>query len=341
MEKRQTDPEQLHKNKRHYLDFSLTFSVVMPLFNAESYLREALNSVTGQSYPSWEIIAVDDGSNDATREILEEFHKKHNNLKILQHEGGTNKGVSASRNLAVRNAKGSWIALLDADDTWHPDKLLNEAEIINSYSNVVLIYSKAERIYDKFYTSNKDNSLYGSGKEGEIKDAFRKLLPGFHTSTSAVTFKKEAFLKCGGFNENMRFSEDTLMFHQIMEHGNVYCIDKVLGTHRIHSSSVVSNTPVVNKITSRFFVYEQLIHKVREENKPFVSKALVNPGLKKIFRSFLLYPHNNPKLAVHYLKRTLSNPEILTFHKIKALFLFAAEIAVSPLKALWLLIGYK
>lgn len=337
MEKRQTDPEQLYKNKRHSLDFFLTFSVVMPIYNAESYLREALQSVVSQSYPYWEIIAVDDGSNDATREILEEFYKKHNNLKILQHEGRTNKGVSASRNLAVRNANGSWIALLDADDTWYPDKLLYEAQIINSYPDLVLIYSKAERIHDQF-NSSKKNSLYGSGKEGEIKDAFRKLLPGFLTSTSAVTFRKDAFLKCGGFNENMRFAEDTLMFHQLMEHGNVYCIDKVLGTHRIHNSSVVSNTAVEKRITSRFFVYEQLIHKVRKENKPFVSKALVGIGLEKIFRNFLLYPHNNPKLAVHYLKRTLFNPEILTFHKIKALIFFAAEIFASPLKALWLLL---
>lgn len=308
----------------------------MPLFNSAVYLRGAIQSVLSQSWTGWEIIAVDDGSDDNTLDLLKEFEKSCSKIKIFQHEGGKNKGVSASRNLAISKSIGNWIALLDADDFWYPEKLEREARIINSFPDAVLIYSKAERIEEESDININDIHIYGSGKEGEIKNAFRTLLPGFFTSTSAVTFKKETFLRCGGFNENLRFAEDTLLFHQIMEHGSVYCIDKILGAHRIHNLSVVSNTSYEKKITARFIVYEALLKKVKKENMPLVSYALVNTGLKKIFRNYLLYPFNKPGLAFTYLVRTIKNPDVLIRHKIRAIAFFISEIVFSPLKAAWL-----
>ena len=341
MEKRQTDPEKLQENKRNLLSVPVKFSVVMPLYNAAPYVKEAVQSVLEQSYPNWELIVVDDGSDDGSLDIVNDFAERNSKIKILTHDGGQNKGVSATRNLAINKSTGSWISLIDADDTWYPDKLKREAQIICLHPEVVLLYSKAKRNQEKPDPKNNAKLVYGTGENGEIKEPFKKLLPGFFTSTSAVTFKKEVFVKCGGFNENMRFSEDTLMFHQIMEHGNVYCIDEILGTHRIHDSSAVSNTSLEKRITSRFIVYEQLLKKVRVENKKLVSGALVNTGLLKIFRSYLLYPYNKPKLAYQYLIRTINFPDVLILHKIKAIILFVTEVLISPLKAIWLKIRHK
>lgn len=336
MEKRQNYSEELQEDKGFILNVPVFFSVIMPLFNSAVYLKEAIQSVLDQSWTDWEIIAVDDGSGDNTMELLKEYEKSCSKIKIFQHEGCKNKGVSASRNLAISKSIGNWIALLDADDFWYPEKLEREARIINSYPDAVMIYSKAERLEEESGKNNNDNHVYGSGSEGEIKNAFRTLLPGFFTSTSAVTFKKETFLKCGGFDENLRFAEDTLMFHQIMEHGSVYCIDKMLSAHRIHKLSAVSNTPHEKKITARFVVYEALIKKVKKENIPIVSSALVNTGLKKIFRNYLIYPFNKPGLTFTYLARAIKNPDVLIRHKKKAIALFILEIVFSPLKAAWL-----
>jgi len=179
------------------------------------------------------------------------------------------------------------------------------------------------------------------GKHGEISDSFRNLIAGFITSTSAVTFKKEHFIKCGGFNEKFRFSEDTLLFHQLMEHGNVFCIDEVLGTHRIHKESVVSNTSLQNKIISRYKVYENLLLKVKKENIPLVSAALLNPGLLKIFRTFILYPYNRFDLIFIYLGKTLNNSNLFGYHKIQAILMFIREILISPFKIIWLKIKFN
>ena len=114
-------------------------------------------------------------------------------------------------------------------------------ESFSSHPDVSFIIQQSKKNLHRYKTLYpSENSSYGTGKNGEISDPFKKLISGFTTSTSAVTFKKEIFIKCGGFNEEFRFSEDTLLFHQLMEHGNVFCIDEVLGTHRIHESSIVS-----------------------------------------------------------------------------------------------------
>lgn len=341
MEKRQTDPEKLQENKRSLLKLPVKFSVVMPLYNAAPYVKEAVLSVLEQTYSEWELIVVDDGSDDGSLDIIRNFAEKNSKIKIFTHDGGLNRGVSATRNLAIYKSTGSWIALLDADDTWYPDKLKKEAQIISIHPEVVLLYSKAKRNQETPDPKYNSKLVYGTGENGVIKEPFKKLLPGFFTSTSAVTFKKEVFVKCGGFNENLRFSEDTLMFHQIMEHGNVYCIDEILGTHRIHDSSAVSTATPEKKITSRYIVYEQLIKRVRKENKKLVADALVDTGLLKIFRSYLFYPQNKPKVAYQYLKRTIYNRDLFILHKIKALILFIIEVFLAPLKTFWLKTRHK
>lgn len=308
----------------------------MPVYNGALFLEDAIRSVLEQTYLNWELIIVDDGSTDNSLRIAKAFKGEYEKIKVLQHEGRCNKGVSASRNMAIREAKGNWIALLDADDKWFPGKLKKEAEIIEKHPDVVLLYSKAEKIYSDTSFDQSVTSVYGSGKNGEISNPFKRLLPGFITSTSAVTFKKEIFLKCGGFNEKLNFSEDTLLFHQLMEHGNVYCIDEILSTHRIHRTSVVSNTSVEKRVVSRYIVYEQLLSRVKEENIPLVSAALVSTGLLKIFRSFILYPANRFDIVFEYLNKTLINSNVLVRHKIKAIFMLIREILIAPVKSIWL-----
>lgn len=317
------------------------FSVIIPVFNGERFLEEAIHSVLEQTYTNWELIIIDDGSTDRSIEIAHALGKMIKKIIVLQHEGAQHKGVSASRNLAINISKGNWISLLDSDDSWFPDKLEREVQVICSHPETGLIYSKAQKSYTDKSIIPTNIALYGMGATGEITDPFRKLIAGFLVSTSAVTFKKENFIKCGGFNEKFIFSEDTLLFHQLMEHGNVFCIDETLGTHRIHESSVVSTTSPDKKVISRYMVYEQLILNVKTVNIPLVSSALINPGLQRIFRTFILYPTNRFDLVLEYLVKTLGNSKILIRHKIKAIFMFLTEILISPMKAIWLKVKFR
>ena len=96
-------------------------SVIMPAYNAEKYIAEAIQSVISQTYPNWELIILDDGSTDGTAGIAESFAKSDHRIHSLQNP--QNMGVARTRNRGFDLANGEWIALLDSDDIWHRDKL--------------------------------------------------------------------------------------------------------------------------------------------------------------------------------------------------------------------------
>jgi len=101
-------------------------SIIVPAYNAEKYIGEAIESVLRQTYPYFEVIIVDDGSKDRTVEIVKSFKDKR--IHLIQHS--KNKGVSAARNIAMKHAEGKWFALLDADDQWLPERLEKLMEIL-------------------------------------------------------------------------------------------------------------------------------------------------------------------------------------------------------------------
>ena len=95
-------------------------SIVMPSYNTDGYIKESIESVLYQSYPYWELIIVDDCSTDNTDEIIKPY-LTDDRIRYLKNE--KNSGAAVSRNYALREAKGKWVAFLDSDDLWHPEKL--------------------------------------------------------------------------------------------------------------------------------------------------------------------------------------------------------------------------
>jgi len=94
-------------------------SVVIPFLNGEQFLREAIESVFAQTYSHWELLLVDDGSSDASTQIAMRYAQQNGEkVRYLDHDGHLNRGVCASRNLGIRQARGELIALLDVDDVW-------------------------------------------------------------------------------------------------------------------------------------------------------------------------------------------------------------------------------
>lgn len=115
-------------------------SVVMVFFNEERFLQEAIDSVFAQSYDNWEMLLVDDGSTDKSSEIALGYAERYSEKMLyLEHDGHRNRGTSASRNLAIRNAKGEYIAFLDADDVWLPCILEQQVAIMDSQPEAALV----------------------------------------------------------------------------------------------------------------------------------------------------------------------------------------------------------
>jgi glycosyltransferase involved in cell wall biosynthesis/SAM-dependent methyltransferase len=116
-------------------------SVVAIFLNAERFLAEAIQSVIAQTYPTWELLLVDDGSSDGSSAIARGLaDREPNRVRYLEHPGHRNQGMSASRNLGLHHARGEYLALLDADDVWLPEKLERQVAILEAHPQVALLF---------------------------------------------------------------------------------------------------------------------------------------------------------------------------------------------------------
>jgi len=126
-------------------------SIITPSYNSEAFIKETINSVLSQSYKRWEMIIVDDSSSDKSLSIIKTFIERDKRIKLIQNI--QNMGVAKSRNRAIKEAKGEYIALLDADDVWLPHKLATQISLMQEH-NILVSYST-------YYTINQESKTIG------------------------------------------------------------------------------------------------------------------------------------------------------------------------------------
>src|SRR5919106_701644 len=132
-------------------------STVSIFLNGLEFLDEAIQSVFAQTYPHWELIFVDDGSSDGSSEIARGYAERYpDQIRYLEHEGHRNLGMSASRNLGIRESTGDYVALLDADDVWLSGKLEHQVGILERNPDAAMVYGPAEWWYS--WTGRLDDS---------------------------------------------------------------------------------------------------------------------------------------------------------------------------------------
>ena len=184
-------------------------SIVIPVYNSQEYISGCLFSIINQSYKNVEIIIVDDGSTDQTDTIINEIIDKNENVKIVLNKQ-QNSGPSVARNNGIRLAQGEFIAFLDSDDQWYPNKLerlLDEFEKDNELDVVGSLYSIGEKVTFK----RTDGSLeYLS---------LKKLLFKNYLLTSGVVCRAKVFSNVH-FNEHQKYSEDYRLWLEIAAQGN-------------------------------------------------------------------------------------------------------------------------
>lgn len=177
-------------------------SIIIPCFNSERTIERAIFSIEKQTYKDIEVICIDDGSTDQTVNILERLSKKLGFLTILKN--ANNSGPSYSRNRGVSISQGEYIAFLDSDDYWHPQKLELQLQSINKYK-YSFIATAAE--------PNLDTDFIVEAHNVEIEHiSFKKLLFKNFFSTPSVLMRKEIFLP---FDETQKFSEDYKLWLEI------------------------------------------------------------------------------------------------------------------------------
>jgi len=174
----------------------LNVSVIIPTYNRKNLLKRALNSVSSQTFVPQEIIVVDDGSSDGTKDwVLERF-------PYVRYIYQDNSGVSSARNAGIKEAKGSWIAFLDSDDEWMPDKLEKQERAINDSKEAWLCHTNEVWVRNSVRVNQmKKHQKYG----GYV---FENCLDICRISPSSVLIKKEVFKMVGLFDESLKVCED-------------------------------------------------------------------------------------------------------------------------------------
>lgn len=202
-------------------------SVVMPVWNGEKYLREAINSILGQTFAGFELIVIDDGSDDSTPDILRSFDDPR--LKILRRQRG---GIVVALNLGIEQAQAEWIARQDADDVSAPDRLESQWRAVNRNPNAVLCHTDFDFISEKRPAPPRAR-FPSSHALVALKLCF--LCPIVHSS---VMFRKSVFSKVGGYRPEERHAEDYSLWTRMIEEGEFIGIPKQLVKLRIHQESV-------------------------------------------------------------------------------------------------------
>ena len=171
-------------------------SVVVPTFNRAGTINRAINSVLSQTFKADEIIIVDDGSTDSTREIIMQ------NYPMVKYFWQKNMGVSSARNFGIKIAKGDWIAFLDSDDEWAPQKLMNQMKALSENPVLKICYTNETWIRNGVQVNQKKKHAKHGGY------IFRFCLPLCLISPSSVIIHRSIFEEVGLFDETLHVCED-------------------------------------------------------------------------------------------------------------------------------------
>lgn len=210
----------------------LLISVVMPAYNCERYLDPAVESVLAQSYGAWELLLLDDCSTDGTWERIQELSQRDPRIRAVQNQ--RNLGVGATRNLGVSLAQGDWIAFLDSDDLWRPDKLEKQLALLRDEPQARLLFTASG-----FITEEGEPLSYILHVPQRI--ARRQLLRQNLLSCSSVMVRRELLLQYP-FPAKSMMHEDFAVWLQILaEEPFAYGVDEPLLIYRRSGSSKSAN----------------------------------------------------------------------------------------------------
>lgn len=195
-------------------------SVVIPVYNSASTIERVLDSVLGQSAFErvLEIITVNDGSGDDSEDVIQAYVEKHPGVPIRYIKQG-NQGASAARNTGIRMAEGEFIALLDSDDIWLPEKLNSQMKVFEDHPEVVFLGA-----------GYKNKPFFRRGKHitGLFKATFRDIYISYFPVTPSVIFRRNAIEKVGYFDESQRYGEDINYYQRFLIHYNYYYLPQKL-----------------------------------------------------------------------------------------------------------------
>jgi len=270
-------------------------SVIIPVYNSELYVQKAIDSVLEQP-DAIEIVIVDDGSIDTTLSICKKMANDNANIRIVQHPDKKNHGRSASRNLGIKNAKGKYVAFLDADDYYLANRFANDIKILEEGESIDGVYNAISAHFYRDFSLIEKNKLQLTTVREIIapEKLFESMGPIGHLgyfSGIGLTVKKSIFEKTGFFNELLIVAEDTELWIKmtLVARLNSGIIDKPAAMRGVHDNNSSFNENDLYRVNN-LLMYESLLNWSFKKNVPidridllwkkiWINRALNNKGL--------------------------------------------------------------
>lgn len=273
----------------------LKFSIIIPVYNAEKYISKCIESTIKQQNEDFEVIIVDDGSEDESGVICDEFSQKDSRIKVIHKKNG---GVSEARNVGIKNAKGMYIMFLDSDDTLNENALIRLNDIINSYKDIqCILFNINTKLQSKIYkTEELENLISYLIINEEINPPWNKVY-------------KRSIIEKGKikFDKNIQIGEDLLFSIEYLSHlKRIYVLSERLYNYTINNNSLTRRYKK-NK-------YQQLMYvnnKLKKYLKAFKSEKILECGryvrLKNIFSCFMDLSHTDCRLTKRQKKEYIKD----------------------------------
>jgi glycosyltransferase involved in cell wall biosynthesis len=270
-------------------------TIIIPTFNRAYILPRAIESILNQTMKDWELLIIDDGSTDNTEKLIVTFQEKSKNIIYIKQP--FNKGVTAARNVALSRARGIYIAFLDSDDVWMPEKLQKQTAILDSKPEVGLVYTGAIFVNDR----TGEKRIKHTTVEGDIHA--QEIIDNPIGSPSRVILRKEVFSTVGLFDEQFSNLEDWEMWIRITRKYSVAAINKPLINYTESDDSmsinpqkliegykklwdkypVETSTPVVRSAHYLRLGHRLCYYGSSKEGRFYIKKALqIKPSIKNM-----------------------------------------------------------
>lgn len=283
-------------------------SVIIPAYNAEAYLREAIDSALAQTGVDFEVILVDDGSTDGTASIARSYGER-----VIYHYR-PNGGVAEALNTGISLARGEYVALLGADDLLKPESLAVRATTLDRFPAAAFVHGGAYEIDENGAVLRLRGATKGQPHCEPSDQAFQRLLKGNHVICSTVMARRRHLLATGGFNQSFVPGEDWAVWLQMAANSDVAYIPTPLADYRIHPSSLVGRLP--------FEAYETAHQRVLDEL--FSGEAL---GPYRSFRQQAYASHHRRMalMAAYLRQRRSFLPYLLNSLRMRPELILEAE----------------
>jgi len=245
-----------------------TVSVIIHTYNNEKFIAETVESVLNQTYKDYEIIVVDDGSVDGTREALMPYMQK------IRYHYKENGGIASAKNAGINLSQSELVAFLDHDDLWVPDKLQLQMECFKENPLLGLVYAK--------YTSFRDGKeLRTKPEKGYSGWIFKELLAKSFIQTSTVVVKKKCLNAVGPYDESFSLGDEYDMFLRISKKFQCGFVNKGLTRYRVHDTNASNNDFLFDN--ENLGVYKKIYNNFTDldtEEKKILRKRIARYSMK-------------------------------------------------------------